>query len=268
MSRRRLSAASLALSLTAAVACVHAQTSTSSSVSSQDCRDRGWSDDRVYCETREISVPLTKTLRVDGRTNGSIRVHGWDKNEIHATAHVEAHARDDKEAQDMAKDVTISTTHDELRAEGPSSRSYSRWDGGGSTGWSVSYDVWVPKQTDLELTAHNGGIAVENVDARVDAETTNGGLSMTDLAGDVRGRTTNGSVHAEVNGDKWNGRGLDLTTTNGGVVLTVPRNYSADLETGTVNGGMNIDFPVTVQGRINRRLTTKLGSGGPLIRVI
>ena len=272
MHGRKTHFATLTLSLFTAVACVHAQASTSASTSTMDCRDRGWNDDRVYCETREIAVPLSKSLRVDGRTNGSIRVHGWDKNEIHATARIETHARDDKEAQDIAKDITISAAHDELRAEGPSSRSYSScrncWDDDRRTSWSVSFDVYVPRQTDLELTAHNGGVSVENVDARVDAETVNGGLSMTDLAGDVRGRTTNGSVHAEVSGDHWNGRGLDLSTTNGGVVLTVPRTYSADLETGTVNGGMNIDFPVTLQGRINRRITTKLGNGGAPIRVM
>lgn len=260
MFRRTINVAALALPLPLLMAagCVHAQAQTAASP--MDCRDRSWDDDRVYCETREVSVPVTKSLRVDGRANGSIRIHGWDKNEIHATARVEAHAYDDKEAQDLAKQVTISTSHDELRADGPSTwrRTY----------WSVSYDVWVPRQTDLELDAHNGGISVENVDARVDAETTNGGLTMTDLAGDVRARTTNGTVHAEVTGDHWNGRGLDLNTTNGGVVLTVPRNYNADLETGTVNGGMNIDFPVTLQGRINRRISTKLGNGGAMIRAI
>ena len=36
--------------------------------------------------------------------------------------------------------------------------------------------------------------------------------------------------------------------------MSVPENYSAHLETGTVNGHLSIDFPVTVQGRISREL--------------
>jgi len=51
------------------------------------------------------------------------------------------------------------------------------------------------------------------------------------------------------------------------VEVAIPATYNARLETGTVNGGMEIGFPVTVQGKINRRLTTQLGSGGPLVRV-
>ena len=59
-----------------------------------------------------------------------------------------------------------------------------------------------------------------------------------------------------------------METHNGGVNLTVPSNYSAELETGTVNGGLQIDFPITVSGRISRRLTTTLGAGGPRIRAM
>ena len=67
-------------------------------------------------------------------------------------------------------------------------------------------------------------------------------------------------------GDTWEGAGLDLRTTNGGVRLRIPEDYSARLETGTVNGGIDIDFPVTVQGRIGREFSTTLGDGGPLVR--
>jgi len=46
----------------------------------------------------------------------------------------------------------------------------------------------------------------------------------------------------------------------------VPENYSARLETSTVNGGTNIDFPVLVKGKIGREISTTLGSGGALVR--
>ena len=34
-----------------------------------------------------------------------------------------------------------------------------------------------------------------------------------------------------------------------------------------MNGRFNIDFPVTVQGKIDNQLSTDLGAGGPPIRV-
>jgi hypothetical protein len=50
--------------------------------------------------------------------------------------------------------------------------------------------------------------------------------------------------------------------------MTMPEHYSAALETATVNGRISIDFPITVQGRIGRELTTTLGSGGAKIRAV
>jgi DUF4097 and DUF4098 domain-containing protein YvlB len=70
-----------------------------------------------------------------------------------------------------------------------------------------------------------------------------------------------------LDGTAWQGSGLNLETTNGGVHLTVPDNYNAHLETGTTNGRVSIDFPVSVQGTIGRSLSTDLGSGGATIRV-
>ena len=70
-------------------------------------------------------------------------------------------------------------------------------------------------------------------------------------------------------GTEWNGRGLDIETTNGRVTLQVPEGFRADLTIGTVNGRFETDIPITVQGRLNRRrLTTELNGGGPAIRVV
>ncbi|HLB54036.1 MAG TPA: hypothetical protein VJK71_02925 [Gemmatimonadales bacterium] len=48
----------------------------------------------------------------------------------------------------------------------------------------------------------------------------------------------------------------------------MPSGYSAHLETGTRNGGLAIDSPVTIQGRIGKRITTDLGRGGATIRLM
>ena len=224
----------------------------------ENCRNDHWDNRETFCETRDVNIATTADLDVDSRDNGGITVHGWDKPNIQVVAMVQTQAETQADARDMAKDVTISTSNGELRADGPSTRRRESW--------SVSFEIWVPKHTNLSLRARNGGIEVEDVDSRMDMNTQNGGLRLRDVAGDVHGETTNGGVTAELSGDKWSGAGLDVRTTNGGVHLYIPDNYSARLETGTVNGGMDIGFPITVQGSLGRRLSTQLGSGGPTIR--
>jgi hypothetical protein len=227
----------------------------------ENCRDRRWRDYVVFCETREMTLPVTKSLTVDGRQNGGAEVHGWDRNEIRVVAMIQAQDESDAAARDLAKQVNIVTSGGDVRADGPGRQSRRQ-------SWSVDYEIWVPRNTDLRMSANNGGLAVDGVDSRIDLETTNGGLSLTDVGGDVRGSTTNGGVTVRLAGERWSGSGLDVRTTNGGVHLIFPSNYSARLETGTVNGGMDINFPITVQGSIGRRLTTQLGNGGATIRAI
>jgi DUF4097 and DUF4098 domain-containing protein YvlB len=210
------------------------------------------------CETRELTLPATGALSVDAGPNGGIRVTGESRRDVQMRATVQAWGGDEAEAQRIAAAVVVGTDGT-VRAQGPESR--------GRAGWSVSYEVLVPRETDLTLESQNGGIEIADVRGDLSFETQNGGISLDGVAGNVRGRTTNGGVDATLTGNRWDGSGLDLKTTNGGVRLRVPDDYSARLETGTVNGGIDIDFPVTVQGDIGKSLSTTLGNGGALVRL-
>jgi hypothetical protein len=81
-------------------------------------------------------------------------------------------------------------------------------------------------------------------------------------------RTMNGGLDVELAGTSWEGTRLDVETRNGGVDLSIPDGYSAELEVGTVNGRLEVDFPVTIQGRLDRHLRTTLGGGGEPVRVV
>jgi len=224
-------------------------------------RSNSGRDDRErFCEVREKRIAAPRILDIDGNQNGSVSVHGWDRSEVYILAKVQTEAEDGGGARDVANRVTVEVDGGRLRADGPSMRR--------NQSWSVSYEVWTPRQTDIHVSTQNGGISVDNVDARLDLGAVNGGIALSRVSGDVRGETTNGPLNVELDGDRWRGTGLDLRTTNGPVNLDIPDGYSARLETGTVNGGMRIDFPVTLQGVIGRRISTQLGNGGALIRAI
>jgi DUF4097 and DUF4098 domain-containing protein YvlB len=235
-----------------------AQTSRAAQFMDNCRRNRG--DDERFCETRNVTLAPTQALNVDGRDNGGITVHGWDKNQIEIVAMIQAQAGTEADAANIAKEILVTAQNGSVRADGPDTRRHESW--------SVSYEVWAPRGTELSLTAQNGGISVDGVASRMQLETVNGGLNLTDVDGDVRGTTVNGGVTAELHGDRWSGAGLDLRTSNGGVHLIIPSNYSARLETGTVNGGMNVDFPITIQGSVGRRFSTQLGAGGALVRAV
>jgi len=226
------------------------------------CRDDSrWYNDRLVgnCEIREQTLaPSGGAISIDGRQNGGVSVKGWDQNQVLVRARVQTGAPTEAEAAELARQIRIETSGAKIFASGPESRRDYHWD--------VSFEVFVPRRADLSIETHNGGIAIAEVNGRIDFNATNGGVVLKRVGGTVRGSTTNGGLVVELSGDRWDGETLDVSTTNGGVVMSVPENYSAHLETGTVNGSISVDFPVTVQGRINKELAVNLGSGGATVK--
>ena len=224
------------------------------------CGD-GWNDRRAsHCEVRESTVGGSNPLDIDAGTNGGIRVRGWDRADVLVRAKIAAYADSEAEARRLASSVRVDTLGGRVRAEGP--------DTGSGQNWSVSFEVQVPRNAQITLNTQNGGISIDDFRGAARFRARNGGVSLTNIGGDIRGETTNGGLTIELAGDHWDGEGLDVETQNGGVRMTMPEYYSAELETGTTNGQVSVDFPVTVRGTFGRRLNTTLGSGGPKVRAI
>jgi DUF4097 and DUF4098 domain-containing protein YvlB len=227
------------------------------------CREDNWYNDRLVgnCEVREQTLALSGgTIAIDGRQNGGVNVKGWDQNQVLVRARVQTGAPTAAEAEALSRQVRIETSGSKIHATGPESRRDYHW--------NVSYEVFVPRRADLSIETTNGGIAITDVNGRIDFTALNGGVVLRRVGGAVRGSTTNGGLVIELTGDRWDGDSLDVSTTNGGVIMSVPENYSAHLQTGTVNGSVNVDFPVNVQGRISKQLAVNLGSGGPTVKAM
>ncbi len=223
--------------------------------------DHNGGNDRAHaCEVRHDALQPRGTVVVDGGHNGGADVTAWDRDSIAISARIRARASTEEDARDLAKQVRIVTEGGRIHAEGPANDDDARW--------YVNFVVMVPRRTDVELTAHNGGVAIRGTMGRARLETENGPVLVANAGGDVTARTRNGPLMVELSGDTWQGRGLDAETHNGPVVIRIPDGYSAHLETGTRNGPMSVGFPITVQGQVGRSISTELGHGGAPIRAM
>ena len=168
---------------------------------------------------------------------------------------------------------------------------------------TVAMTLLVPRGAEVKVATGNGAISVERVAARLQAATGNGRVHVASTEGPVRVSTGNGDVDvrdakAEVrvttgNGDvtvntaegpvearSGNGRidvsisalrardDMSFRTGSGSVRLTLPANYSGELDASTGNGEVRSDFDLKVRGRLDpRRLRATIGDGGPMLRL-
>jgi len=230
-----------------------------------DCNhDQGDRNRAHFCEMREQTVSAAGgTISIDARQNGGIASKGWDRADVLVRAQVRAYAASDSEARDLARQVNVQTAGAQIRADGPA-HDHERY-------WSVSYEVFVPARSSANLETVNGGVSISDVSGNLEFKTVNGGVTLRRIGGYVHGRTTNGGVTIELAGDRWDGQGLDVTTTNGGVSLQVPQSFSAQLEAQTSNGGIHTDLPqvqtAAQPGHRSNHLSTALGAGGATLKV-
>ena len=224
-----------------------------------ECSAHNYERERLatYAESRDQRLAAGSTNRVDPGENGSVRIHGWSQSDVLVRACILTAAPSESEARTLASQVKIAEGPGRIEPDGPSQDHRHHWD--------VSYEVWMPNASNLETEAHNGSIGIDDLHGEIRFNTVNGSVHLSKVGGDVDGSTTNGSVKIELAGSSWDGKGLRTETTNGGIRISVPANYSAKVEASTVNGGVHVDFPITVSGEIGKSLSFQLGSGGPTI---
>src|SRR5688500_16948565 len=103
------------------------------------CGGDSWSNDGKvsFKDLREMTIPASSSLAVDGGKNGGIKIKGSDRSDILVRACVQTWGVTDEAARATANGIRISTGGT-IKAETS-----------GDENWSVSYEVLVPRSTDL-----------------------------------------------------------------------------------------------------------------------
>ena len=224
------------------------------------CAERYDSRRQHHCEVREEVIGAQTALDIDPGQNGGVRVRGWQRPDLRLRTRVDAYAKTESRARELVSTVRVTAVSGRIRSDGVMTLRDERW--------ATAFYLDIPPNVSLAINTRNGGISLEDFSGPALMRAVNGGISLRHVGGDVRGQTQNGELRVELTGTRWEGPGLDVETRNGSVRLTVPANYSAELETGTVHGRVEIDFPALIHAGQRRRFTTTLGSGGRKIRAM
>jgi hypothetical protein len=125
----------------------------------------------------------------------------------------------------------------------------------------VDFEVRVPAGVRLVARTVNGAIKADGLQGPVEATTVNGSVRV-GTTSYASAATVNGSVVVSMGDARWT-EPLSFETVNGEIRITLPSKVDADVRAETMNGSIDSDFPVTVNGRFSRRrLQGTIGKGG------
>jgi len=211
------------------------------------------------------SQEVTKTfpMRPDGsfelnNVNGTVRIEGWDKDEVEVRA-----VKTTRDREDLLDLVAIDF---DATPEGLSvSTRYPQQEG---VEVAVDYVVHVPRHVLLNRVNNiNGSLRVFSSESLGDLHTVNGNIEVYESSGNLHAHTTNGNIYAELK-HASDARGASAETTNGSVLLAVPADLAANLEARCMNGSFSSDLPMVMRGAAQpRTLRGQLGHGGALIHL-
>ncbi len=215
-------------------------------------------------------------------TNGSIHVETWDGDEVQILARKKARADDAAEARELLSEIEVRIEESggsvRISAEIPR----SGWWGDRSA--TVSFELTIPSDAELNASSQNGSIEVRDLGARarletqngsitakgvagrLEADSSNGSIKAYDVQGAVQAETTNGSIKAEISTTDL-GDDVRLETTNGSIELRLDADVAASISARTRNGSVSSDFEGGIQDRRRRTLDLDLNGGGTRVEL-
>ena len=195
-------------------------------------------------EQKSLHLAAGGRLTVSTR-NSSIRVEGWDQDEVAVTAVIE-----DTEQRPVKWELREQDGGVAVEAIFPEQ---GGWHMGKSP--SCAFTLKVPRKVMGAFTTTNDTIAaggfggtlafqttndevtLENLDGAVSVATTNGGITARHLHASLKGHTTNDAIHLDdVQG------GVDLSTTNSDVVASGLDGWNQGIALRTTNGDLTVDL--------------------------
>jgi len=231
-----------------------------------------------YEKTIRLQTPLESGSTVVAKTNyGSIKVGGADTTDCNVVATIRVQAPTEEEAAEIAEKVNV---HLEpagktltVRADKPHVKN--------NRSISISYQITVPMQTDIECASSYGSIELADTSGYVKAHTSYGSIDCDSINGQIQVDTSYGRVDCrEIISDELtagsNYGNIDIeysdsgpaeiqayvSTSYGSIDFTAPPGFTGQVELATNYGSVKTDLPILVKGKISsKRIEGTIGEG-------
>jgi hypothetical protein len=179
--------------------------------------------------------------------NGKIEAYAWDRPYLKVRAVKVARGARAEETLRLTE-IRVRKSGDEIRLETvtPRRRRLFGFLDLGSRHAHVDYVLHIPTLTQARLETCNGKVLAIGMGSAIACDAVNGSIEIRDVFGPVRASTVNGSVRIVFRGQLKDSR---VETVNGSVDVAFDRGSSVRYDLETVNGRIEGDFALAVEGR-------------------
>lgn len=160
---------------------------------------------------KTLAASNGERLYIDLRPGGSVTIHGWNQSQVRLRAVL------------SGNQVRETRVMFDRTANGIELRAVVDYSGNNYIN-SNSFELWVPRKFDVQMSSSGGGISIDNVEGRFSGNTGGGEITLNNVSGDARLTTGGGEVtvtNSNLNGSVATGGGQALVTnTSGNVSVT------------------------------------------------
>lgn len=187
------------------------------------------------------------TLVAIQNVNGRIDAYAWEKPYLKVRAVKTAKG---SRAEEILKstEIRVRKVGDEIRLEtvNPSRhRLFGFLDFLGGQNATVNYELRIPPNARTRFETCNGRVEATGMAGAVACDAVNGSIELKDINGPVKANTVNGSLRIAFRGPL---KQSHLETVNGSVEIAFDRNSSIRYDLETINGRIEGDIDLTVEG--------------------
>lgn len=227
-------------------------------------------------QTLTFAASEAPKLMLDEQHNSGIQVVGWDKNEYSVLACKSATGENESEAKKVLDEVKVSRSGGTLNVTGPETN--------GGHQWNVMLLVSAPRNAGLDLSVHNGPVAVRDMtgggllrahngpislkdsSGAFTVTTQNGPISYSGRGGNVKLNAENGPIEVDVAGEEWTGE-LSGEAVNGPIELLLPAKFKAGVVVENENAPMSCNADLCESGVRMHGHRMTLGAAQPVIHL-
>ena len=121
---------------------------------------------------------------------------------------------------------------------------------------------------EMDLHSGDGSENLESVDGKLHASTGDGHITAHGRFDELELKTGDGHVEVRADGGSSLAAAWRLETGDGNVSLEVPGGLAADVDLHTSDGHIDLDMPVTTEGKVRQNeVRGKLNGGGSLLTI-